>query len=72
MYDQRSWRPRNVTCFITLSMKRPTFLVFGLTSDPDTCNAIPILNRLVQCESPLMRAVNQKGDLGHERDYAFD
>ena len=36
MHDQEGWRPRNATRFITLSMKRATFLVFGLMSDPNT------------------------------------
>ena len=39
MHNQKGRRPRNEARFITLSMKRPTFLVFGLTSDPNTCNA---------------------------------
>ena len=36
MHGQEGRRPSNVTRFITWCMKRLTFLVFGLTSDPNT------------------------------------
>ena len=36
MHDQERRRPRNEARFITSSMKRPSFLVFGLTPYPNT------------------------------------